>query len=354
MRRTTLAVSAALALTVSGVAAPVAAQDAVQADPGQDVNMLLMPKFLGIIVFDQANEGAQEAAAELGIPTAPTFTGPTADNRVAGQIEQVTNAPTQGFDVVMLSNTAGDQIAPVAATAQEAGTKVVTWDSPIPSAEGESVFVAQVDFNDMGKTMADMALSLVGEDGGQVAVLSATPDAANQNAWIAAYEEAIAADPDTYGGIENVETVYGNDKSEDSYNAAIALVDKYPDLEVIMAPTTVGIAAAAKAMQDEGLCEDVAVSGLGLPSEMVDFTMNGCAPEFALWSFVDLGYLSTYVSYLLATGALEGVEGETFSAGRMGDFTIEKDPTRPDVDALRVLMGPFTIYTPENVEAAAG
>lgn len=324
------------------------------AEPGQDVNMLLLPKFLGIIVFDQANQGAQEAATELGMPTAPTFTGPTADNSVAGQIEIVTNAPTQGFDVVMLSNNAGDQIAPVAAAAQEAGTKVVTWDSPIPSAEGEDVFVAQVDFNDMGKTMADMALSLVGEDGGQVGVLSASPDAANQNAWIAAYEEAIAADPDTYGGIENVETVYGNDKSEDSYNAAIALVDKYPDLEVIMAPTTVGIAAAAKAMQDEGLCEDVAVSGLGLPSEMVDFTMNGCAPEFALWSFVDLGYLSTYVSYLLATGAIEGVEGETFDAGRMGEFTIEKDPTRPDVDALRVLMGPFTIYTPENVEAAAG
>jgi rhamnose transport system substrate-binding protein len=354
MRRT-FAIASAVALTVSVGAAPVAmAQDAVMAEPGQDVNMLLLPKFLGIIVFDQANEGAQEAATELGIPTAPTFNGPTADNSVAGQIEMVTNAPTQGFDVVMLSNNAGDQIAPVAAAAQEAGTKVVTWDSPIPSAEGEDVFVAQVDFNDMGKTMADMALSLVGEDGGQVGILSASPDAANQNAWIAAYEDAIAADPDTYGGIENVETVYGNDLSEDSYNAAIALVDKYPDLEVIMAPTTVGIAAAAKAMQDEGLCEDVAVSGLGLPSEMVDFTMNGCAPEFALWSFVDLGYLSTYVSYLLATGAIEGVEGETFDAGRMGEFTIEKDPTRPDVDALRVLMGPFTIYTPENVEAAAG
>ena len=355
MRRT-LAVASALALTISaaGSSAVMADGHVVEAEPGQDVNMLLLPKFLGIIVFDQANEGAQEAAVELGLPTAPTFTGPTADNSEAGQIEIVTNAPTQGFDVVMLSNNAGDTIAPVAVDAQEAGTKVVTWDSPIPSAEGETVFVAQVDFNDMGKTMADMALSLVGEDGGQVAILSATPEAANQNAWIAAYEEAIAADPDTYGGIENVETVYGNDKSEDSYSAAIALADKYPDLEVIMSPTTVGIAAAAKAMQDEGLCEDIAVSGLGLPSELVDFTMNGCAPEFALWSFVDLGYLSTYVSYLLATGALEGVEGETFNAGRMGEFTIEKDPTRPDVDALRVLMGPFTIYNPENVEAAAG
>ena len=358
MRRTMLAVAAAAALTVTAVSGPVLAQDPAQAEPGQDVNMLLLPKFLGITVFDQANEGAQEAAAELGIPTAPTFTGPTADNSVAGQIEIVTNAPTQGFDVVMLSNNTGDQIASVAEAAQEAGTKVVTWDADIPSGVGESVFVAQVDFNDMGKTMADMALTLTGGDGGEVGVLSASPDASNQNAWIAAYEEAIAGD-EKYAGIVNVETVYGNDKSEDSYTAAIALADKYPDLEVIMSPTTVGIVAAAKAMQDEGLCEDIAVSGLGLPGEMVDFTMNGCGPAFALWSFVDLGYLTTYVSYLLATGAIEGVEGETFEVGRPINnetvFEITADPTYPDLEGkLRVLMGPFTIYTPENVEAAAG
>ncbi|MBW7884143.1 MAG: sugar ABC transporter substrate-binding protein, partial [Caldilineaceae bacterium] len=128
-------------------------------------------------------------------------------------------------------------------------------------------------------------------------------------------------------------------------------VDKYPDLQLIMAPTTVGIAAAAKAMQDEELCDTVKVSGLGLPAEMVSYTLNGCAPEFALWSFTDLGYLTYYVTYLLATGQIQGVEGEQFEAGRMGTYTIEKDPTR-DV-GLRVLMGPFTVYTAENVEAAA-
>jgi rhamnose transport system substrate-binding protein len=70
-----------------------------------------------------------------------------------------------------------------------------------------------------------------------------------------------------------------------------------------------------------------------------------------LWSFVDLGYLTYYTSYMLATGDIQGVEGEMFEAGRMGSYTIEKDPTR---DAgLRVLMGPFTIYNAENVEAAA-
>lgn len=40
--------------------------------------------------------------------------------------------------------------------------------------------------------------------------------------------------------------VYGNDQSEDSYKQALALVDKYPDMKLIMAPTSVGIVAAAK------------------------------------------------------------------------------------------------------------
>jgi rhamnose transport system substrate-binding protein len=122
-------------------------------------------------------------------------------------------------------------------------------------------------------------------------------------------------------------------------------------MELIMAPTTVGIAAAAKAMQDEGLCDTVKVSGLGLPAEMVSYTLNGCAPEFALWSFVDLGYLSYYTTYLIATGQMQAEEGVTFEAGRMGSYTIEKDPTREQ--GLRVLMGPFTVYDATNVEAAA-
>lgn len=331
-------------------AAPAADTAPAEGDAEMDgPQTVLLPKFLGILVFDQANTGAQEAAAELGAP-APEFLGPTPENSVQGQIEIVTTATTQGVDAIMISNNAGDQIAPAAQAAVDAGITVVTWDSPIPSAEGEQLFIAQVDFDETGKVMADMALSILGEGGGQLAILSASPDAANQNAWNAAFQEVLEND-DTYASLELVDLVYGNDQSEDSYNQALALVDKYPDLDLIMAPTTVGIAAAAKAMQDEGLCDQVKVSGLGLPAEMVSYTLNGCAPEFALWSFVDLGYLTYYATYHLATGAIEAVEGATFDAGRMGSYTIEKDPTR-DV-GLRVLMGPFTVYNAENVEAAA-
>tara|TARA_B100001057_G_scaffold88816_1_gene84955 strand:+ start:4180 stop:5226 length:1047 start_codon:yes stop_codon:yes gene_type:complete len=347
MKNITKLISAA-ALSLCSAGAALAGGHAVSLTPGEDINMVLLPKFLGILVFDQANEGAQEAHAELGNTGELLFVGPTPENSTAGQIEIMTTSATQGQGAVMLSNNAGDQIVPSAVAAQAAGTRVVTWDSPIPSGEGEDVFVAQVDFGSIGTVMADMAHSILGGSG-QMAVLSATPDAANQNAWIAAMEDALKGEK--YSNIELVDIVYGDDQAEVSYNRALALVDKHPNLGVIMSPTTVGIQAAAKAMQDEGMCGQVGVSGLGLPSEMVSYTMNGCAPEFALWDFRDLGYLTYYTAYGLASGQMKGEIGETFNAGRMGDFTIEEDPGRPG--SSRILMGDFTVYTSENVEAAS-
>src|SRR5918999_1539430 len=216
-------------------------------EPGQEFKSVFIPKQTGIAVFDQANEGAQEAAQELQVDAAE-FLGPSSpDNCVSGQIDTVTNAATQGAKGVMISNCAGDQIEPAVRQAADAGAAVVSWDSPVPSGEGESLFVAQVDFDETGTVMADLALEILGEQGGEYAILSAAPDAANQNAWIKAHEEAIK-DP------------------------------KYENLKLIMAPTTVGIAAAGKAMTDEKLCDKVKVSGLGLPDETKKYTLSGCAP----------------------------------------------------------------------------
>lgn len=321
------------------------AGEAVTVEGGDDMDAILLPKCTGIAVFDQANEGAQEAAEELGA-SAPEFLGPSTCEDPTGQIETMTNAATQGVDSVMISNNAGEQIQSGVDAATGADVAVVSWDSPIPSGEGEDLFISQVDFDETGVVMADMALEILGDDGGQLAILSASPDAANQNAWIDAFETAL--EDEQYAGIEVVDTVYGNDDADESYNQALGLIDSHPDLELIMAPTTVGIAAAGKAMTDEGQCDQVKVSGLGLPDEMRAYTESGCAPQFALWSFVDLGYLSYYATYGIATGQFEAVEGQQFTAGRMGEYTIEADPTRDN--GLRIVMGPFTVYTEENID----
>jgi rhamnose transport system substrate-binding protein len=330
-------VSAQSAATPSG---PVAT-----AQPGQNISFTMLPKQVGNPVFAEADSGAQEAAAELKSTGKYQFVGPDKAADVQGQIEFIKSAVTQNTNVIAIGANDADAVVPALKDAMAKNIKVVGWDSP-PSPAGRNVFIEQVDFSTAGQVMADMALDVLGANGGKFAVLSATANAANQNAWIASLKDTLKNTP-KYAKLNLVSVVYGNDDAAKSYTEAQGLIDKYPDLQLIMAPTTVGIAAAAKAMQDGKLCDKVKVSGLGLPSDMVSYTKNGCAPEFALWSFKDLGYLTYYTGYLLATGAIKGQAGESFAAGRMGNYTIQKDAN----DAgLFVLMGPFTVFNQANID----
>jgi len=319
------------------------AADAVTVKPGQNVNFTLLPKNVGNPVFKEADSGAQEAAAELKSAGKYQFVGPDKAD-VQQQIEFIKSATTQGVNVVAISANDKDAVVPALKDARGKNIKVVGWDSP-PAPDGRDVFIAQVDFSTAGAVMADMALNILGPNGGKFAVLSATADAANQNAWIASLKDTLKKDA-KYAKLNLVDVVYGNDDPDKSYTEAQGLVDKYPDLQLIMAPTTVGIAAGAKALQDGKLCDKVKISGLGLPSDMVAYTKNGCAPEFALWSFKDLGYLTYYTGYALATGAIKGQAGDSFVAGRMGKYTIQKG----DDGGLFILMGPFTKFNKDNID----
>ena len=325
-------------------AATMAAGPVVTAQPGQAVSFLLMPKFVGASVFAEADSGAQEAAAELKSTGKYQYNGPDKAD-VQGQITLIKSAVTQGVNVIGADANDAAAIVPSLKDAIAKNVKIVGWDSP-PNPDGRNVFIEQVDFSTAGQVMADMALDILGANGGKFAVLSATADAANQNAWIASLKDTLKNNP-KYAKLNLLDVVFGNDDAAKSYTEAQGLVDKYPDIQLIMAPTTVGIAAASKALQDGKLCDKVKVSGLGLPSEMVSYTKNGCAPEFALWSFKDLGYLTYYTGYLLATGAIKGNAGESFAAGRMGNYTIQKDAN----DAgTYVLMGPFTVFNQANID----
>lgn len=314
-----------------------------------------IPKFAGLPVFDQAYSGAIAAHGELSNSgEVEQFAAPVRATSGIYQIDVVQRiTEVGGYGAILLSNNADNDIAPSTIEASNSGINVVTWDSQLPSGVlgGESLFVAQVNFDNIGKVLADMALDILGPEGGQYAILSASKKAPNQNAWIASLDTVMAENPTKYGALEEVEVAYGDDDPKVSYAEAKRLTETYPDLKLIVSPTTVGILAASKAMTDLGKCDSIKVTGLGLPAEMLDYTLSGCAPLFSLWDFVDLGYLAYYAGHRLTSGELEVKEGQTFQAGRLGTFTVERDPTRED--AYRVVMGDFKIYNKNNVENAA-
>ncbi len=77
-------------------------------------------------------------------------------------------------------------------------------------------------------------------------------------------EDELADNPD-YADIELVDTVYGDDEDQKSFDQTEALLQNHPDLKGIISPTTVGIAAAARYLSDSQSKGKVALTGLGTP-----------------------------------------------------------------------------------------
>ena len=297
----------------TALAALIVAGNAAQAQ--DTVRIALVVKALGIGFFEAAAEGAEEAAAELG-NVEIIYTGPT-DTTAEGQIEVINSLIAQNVDAIAVSANDTDALVPALKKAMDRGITVISWDSGV-AAEGRELHLNPSSNPLIGNMIIKLAADHLPE-GGQVAVLSASATATNQNTWIAEMEKVMG----NYPGIEVVGTVYGDDLADKSYREAQGLMQTYPDLDAIIAPTSVGIVAAARAVEDEGKVGQVNVTGLGLPSEMAGAIESGASQSFAIWNPIDLGYSATMLAYNLATDVAEAAPGAEIPMGRMGSLTLD-------------------------------
>ena len=275
----------------------------------------LVVKSLGNGFFDAANKGAQEAAAEIG-GIEVIYTGPTAATAEA-QIEVINSLIAQQVDAIAISANDPDALVPALQKAMERGIKVISFDSGVAQA-GRQIHLNPSETNLIGETIIKLAADYLPE-GGDVAILSAASTATNQNAWI---DAAKAVLPEKFPNINLVATVYGDDDSVKSTDEAKGLIAAYPNLKAIIAPTTVGVVAAAQVVTDMGLIGKINVTGLALPSEFKQFIDNGASQAVALWNPIDLGYSAVFLANDLIKGE-EAAPGKTFSIGRVGEVTLD-------------------------------
>lgn len=313
------------AMMVAGTGAQ--AQD----DP---VRIALVVKALGIGFFEAAAKGADEAAEELG-NVEVIYTGPT-DTTAEGQIEVINSLIAQQVDAIAVSANDTDALVPALKKAMQRGIKVISWDSGV-APEGRMLHLNPSSNALIGNMIIKLAADEL-PDGGQVALLSATTTSTNQNIWMEEMNKVM----DNYPDIEVVGTVYGDDLADKSYREATGLMQTYPDLDAIIAPTSVGIVAAARAVEDAGKVGDVNVTGLGLPSEMAGAIESGASKSFAIWNPIDLGYSATYLAYQLATEQATAEPGAEIEMGRMGTLTL-------DENSEGAMADPF-VYDESNIE----
>jgi rhamnose transport system substrate-binding protein len=306
---------------------------------GGPITVGYLPKDIVNQYFAAAKTGVDKAAAETGGTVKQV--GPN-EAKADLQIPFITDLTTQKVSAIIISADGKDEVAPALKAAMAAGIKVVGFDSS-PAVGAYNVFVNQVDFSGVGVNLADWACELAPSCTGEIAILSAAATATNQNAWIDLMKTTLATDK--YKGLKLVDTVYGDDDATKSTTQAQALLTKYPNLKVIVAPTTVGILAAAQVVSKAGKSASVKVTGLGFPNDMKAFVKDTTSPVFGLWSVPDLGYLSYYVAQKLVTGEITGKEGETFTVKGLNKdqpYTIGKDGV--------VILGPAFRFDSTNVD----
>ncbi len=302
----------------------------------EGLKIAFLPKQVNNPYFTTSDNGGKAAVEEFkGVysETGPSEASPSA------QVSYINTLSQQGTNVIVVSANDKDAICGALNEARTAGAKVVTFDSDT-NPTCRDLFINQATADGIAKIQIKLISDAIGADGGEIAILSATANATNQNAWIEMMKTELAK-PE-YSKLKLVATVYGDDDDQKSFQEAQGLLAKYPNLKGIISPTTVGIAAAGRYLSGSAYKGKVQLTGLGTPNQMRAYVKDGTVKAFALWNPADLGYLAAYAGGALASGLITGKEGDKFKAGKLGEYTVGKDAT--------VLLGdPFT-FDASNID----
>jgi rhamnose transport system substrate-binding protein len=300
----------------------------------EPVTVGILPKLDTDPYFQVAKGGAEEAAKEIGgsvVQAAP------AQATAEAQIEFINNFVTQKVGIIAIAGNDANAVAPALKRAAEEGIRVMSYDSDV-MAEARQVFVNQV----KGASLAEMMLvsmhDLVGGEG-EFAILSSTPTATNQNAWIDIMKGMLEKDP-KYAKMKLVQVAYGEESEQVNQQQALALVQAFPNLKGIIVPAGIGLPAAARALEEAGVIGKVKLTGLAPATLMKKYIEAGQAQDI-WWNVTDLGYLTYHVAQQIASCKITGKEGEKFMAGRLGEYTIGANG--------EILLGPAKIVTPANL-----
>src|SRR3954471_7017588 len=316
-----------------------AATSGKKADPNAPIKKNLKIAFLP----KQVNNPYETIVDKAGIGAAAEYGGTAkevgpSDASASSQISYLNTLIQQRQDAILIAANDPNAVCGPLKQAMSRKIAVVSYDSDAAK-ECRDVFINQASSEEIGRSEIKVISDMLGGKG-EIAILSATANATNQNTWIKFMKDELKK-PE-YAGLKLVKVAYGDDDDQKSFQQTQGLMQAYPDLKGIIAPTTVGIAAAARYISGSKYKGKVALTGLGTPNQMRKFVKDGSVQAFELWDPAKLGSLAAYAAANLASGKITGKAGETFQAGPLGTKTVGKDG--------EVVLGPPQVFDKSNID----
>jgi rhamnose transport system substrate-binding protein len=299
---------------------------------GGPKKICMMPKLVGIPYFNAAEQGAKEAAEELGVEL--VYDGPT-EAKAALQSQMIEQWIQQQCGAITVAANDPDALAPAMKKAGEAGIATGAWDADV-APDARDVFVNQATFEAIGYKVVDLMAEQTGGKG-EFLVVTGSLTAPNQVAWLENMRERMK---DKYPEM----SIASVEPGEEDLQLGIDITKNYlranPDTAGVFGITSVALPGAAEAVEQEGLAGEVAVTGLSTPNEMKPYLESGVVEKFVLWNTVDLGYLTVHVANAQIEGNLP--KSGTFKAGRLGEVEMLAED--------EVLLGPPLVFSKENID----
>lgn len=276
------------------------------------IQVAYVPITSGIPYFDPIIEGMQEAVELRGGEfrmLAPSEVSPTS------QIPILRTLIQQRVDVICISPNSVDAMNQVLEDARNQGIIVLTVNDDIIGFEQfRDGSILSADYDQLAEDSFRIFAEKM-EYSGRFIVLSSTTDAPFQNNQIAIYRR-IMENESRYAGLEMIEILYGDDEPLKSLAEAESALQRHSDLDGIMSPTSVGVIAAAQAVENADRQGSVIVYGLGTPNQARNYIKDGVLAGAMLWDTYRTGFVSGDIAMSLAEGKFTLSPGKSVPVAR--------------------------------------
>lgn len=284
------------------------------------MKLTFIPRTLQNPYFNSVIEGFKTAckAVDFDFTTVgPATAAPTS------QVPFVTAQIKQGVDVIAIVPNSPTALNPVLDQARSSGALVLAINADMPGSESHrDAAILPVDLSKVGASQVELMGSLIHYEG-DIAILSTTTTSPDQNQWIAGMKVALSQDS-KYARMKWLATAHGNDDAQQSATETQALLAKHPTLKGIIAPTAVGLPAAAQVVETAGVAQRIKVTGLGTPNVMRRWVHNGTVSSFQLWIPYNLGLVATYFAAGVKQGKIKNKAGKTFTVPGLEKMTVRE------------------------------
>ena len=265
-------------------------------DPDAEISVAIVSKGFQHQFWQAVQQGADEAAAELGVSI--TFEGPDDESQVDQQIQMLQTALDRGPDAIAFAALDSQAAEPLLQRADDSGIPIIAFDSGVDS--DIPLTTVATDNYAAGGAAAEHMSELIGGEGKVALVVhdqTSVSGTERRDGFVDWMEENAS-------GVEIVDIQYGGGDHLESTDITRSIISAHSDLAGIFGSNEGSAIGVVNAINELNMAGEITVVGFDSGQAQIDAIRNGVMAGAITQNPVNMGYETVQA-------AIRALEGET-------------------------------------------